>query len=37
VANELDMSFIGPVNKLGNAFVRPPGIEIRFGSNGSTS
>jgi len=31
------MSFIGPVNKLGDTFVRPHDVEILLHSNGSTS
>jgi sulfate transport system ATP-binding protein len=36
-ANEFVMSFIGPVNKLGDTFVRPHDIEIQVNPNGSTS
>ena len=36
-ASEFVMSFIGPVNKLGNSFVRPHDVEIQLNSNGSTS
>jgi sulfate transport system ATP-binding protein len=36
-ANEFVMSFIGPVNKLGDTFVRPHDIEIQASPNGSTS
>jgi len=31
------MEFIGPVNRLGNTYVRPHDIEIQLNSNGSTS
>ena len=36
-ANEFVMSFIGPVNRLGDTFVRPHDIEIQASPNGSTS
>jgi sulfate transport system ATP-binding protein len=36
-ANEFVMSFIGPVNRLGDTFVRPHDIEIQATPNGSTS
>lgn len=36
-ANEFVMSFVGPVNRLGNGFVRPHDIEVRLEPNGSTS
>ena len=36
-ANEFVMSFIGPVNRLGDAFVRPHDIRIQLNPNGSTS
>ena len=36
-ANEFVMSFIGPVNRLGEGFVRPHDIELRTTPNGSTS
>src|ERR671932_390186 len=36
-ANEFVMSFIGPVNRLGNTLVRPHDIEIQLSPNGSTS
>ena len=35
-ANEFVMSFIGPVNRLGEGFVRPHDIELRVTPNGST-
>src|SRR3954453_707704 len=35
-ANEFVMSFIGPVNKLGDAWVRPHDMELSFEPNGST-
>jgi sulfate transport system ATP-binding protein len=35
-ANEFVMSFVGPVNKLDNAWVRPHDIELRHEPNGST-
>jgi sulfate transport system ATP-binding protein len=35
--NEFVMSFIGPVNRLGNAFVRPHDIQILTEANGSTT
>ena len=35
-ANEFVMSFIGPVNRLGEGFVRPHDIELRVDPNGST-
>ena len=36
-ANEFVMSFIGPVNRLGNTLIRPHDIEIQLNPNGSTS
>jgi sulfate transport system ATP-binding protein len=36
-ANEFVMSFVGPVNRLGDGFVRPHDIEVRLEPNGSTS
>jgi sulfate transport system ATP-binding protein len=30
------MSFIGPVNRLGNAFIRPHDVELRLDPNGTT-
>ena len=36
-ANEFVMSFIGPVNRLGEAFIRPHDIEVRVEPNGSTT
>ena len=36
-ANEFVMSFVGPVNRLGDGFVRPHDIELRLEPNGSTS
>jgi sulfate transport system ATP-binding protein len=35
-ANEFVMSFIGPVNRLGNVFIRPHDVELRLEPNGST-
>jgi sulfate/thiosulfate transport system ATP-binding protein len=35
-ANEFVMGFIGPVNRFGDAFVRPHDIEITLAANGST-
>src|SRR2546422_580377 len=35
-ANEFVMSFVGPVNKLDDAWVRPPDIELRHEPNGAT-
>jgi len=35
-ANAFVMSFVGPVNRLGDAWVRPHDIEIRLEPNGST-
>jgi sulfate transport system ATP-binding protein len=35
-ANEFVMGFIGPVNRFGDAFVRPHDIEITLASNGMT-
>jgi sulfate/thiosulfate transport system ATP-binding protein len=35
-ANEFVMSFVGPVNKLGDAWVRPHDIELGLEPNGST-
>jgi sulfate/thiosulfate transport system ATP-binding protein len=35
-ANEFVMSFIGPVNKLGDTWVRPHDIELRHEPNGTT-
>jgi sulfate transport system ATP-binding protein len=35
-ANEFVMSFVGPVNRLGDAFVRPHDLEIQLEPNGST-
>ena len=36
-ANEFVMGFIGPVNRLGDTYVRPHDIEIQLSANGSTS
>src|SRR5215211_5215015 len=36
-ANEFVMGFIGPVNRLGDTYVRPHDIEIQLNSNGTTS
>src|SRR5256714_13275540 len=35
-ANEFVMSFVGPVNRLGNAFVRPHDVELLLEPNGTT-
>src|SRR5204863_7861229 len=35
-ANEFVMSFVGPVNRLGNAFIRPHDVELLLEPNGST-
>src|SRR5258707_7555724 len=35
-ANEFVMSFVGPVNKLGNTWVRPHDIELAYEPNGSS-
>ena len=35
-ANEFVMSFVGPVNRLGNAFIRPHDVELSLEPNGST-
>src|SRR4029077_9749630 len=35
-ANEFVMSFVGPANKLGDAWVRPHDIELGHEPNGST-
>src|SRR5262245_27245393 len=35
-ANEFVMSFIGPVNRMGDAFIRPHDIEVMLEPNGST-
>jgi sulfate/thiosulfate transport system ATP-binding protein len=35
-ANEFVMGFVGPVNRLGAAFVRPHDVELRLEPNGST-
>jgi sulfate transport system ATP-binding protein len=35
-ANEFVMSFVGPVNRLGGAWVRPHDVELRLEPNGST-
>jgi len=36
-ANEFVMSFIGPVNRLGERFIRPHDIEVMIEPNGSTT
>ena len=36
-ANEFVMSFVGPVNRLGDTFVRPHDLELQLIPNGSTS
>jgi sulfate transport system ATP-binding protein len=35
-ANEFVMTFVGPVNKLGDAFIRPHDIEVLLEPNGAT-
>jgi len=35
-ANEFVMSFVGPVNRLGDAFIRPHDVELLLDPNGST-
>jgi sulfate transport system ATP-binding protein len=35
-ANEFVMSFVGPVNRLGDGFVRPHDVELSLQPNGST-
>jgi sulfate/thiosulfate transport system ATP-binding protein len=35
-ANEFVMTFVGPVNKLGDAFIRPHDVEVLLEPNGST-
>jgi sulfate transport system ATP-binding protein len=35
-ANEFVMSFVGPVNQLGDAFIRPHDVELLLESNGAT-
>jgi sulfate transport system ATP-binding protein len=35
-ANEFVMSFVGPVNRRGEAFIRPHDLELRLESNGTT-
>jgi sulfate transport system ATP-binding protein len=35
-ANEFVMSFVGPVNRLGDAFSRPHDVELRLDPNGTT-
>jgi sulfate transport system ATP-binding protein len=36
-ANEFVMSFVGPVNRLGDLFVRPHDLELRNEPNGQTT
>ena len=36
-ANEFVMSFVGPVNRLGEAWIRPHDLELRLEPNGTTS
>jgi sulfate/thiosulfate transport system ATP-binding protein len=36
-ANEFVMSFVGPVNRLGDAFVRPHDVELRLEPDGAAS
>ena len=35
-ANEFVMSFVGPVNRMGDAFIRPHDVEVLLEPNGST-
>jgi sulfate transport system ATP-binding protein len=35
-ANEFVMSFVGPVNRLGGAFIRPHDVELLHEPNGAT-
>jgi sulfate transport system ATP-binding protein len=35
-SNEFVMSFVGPVNRIGDAWVRPHDVELRLEPNGST-
>jgi len=35
-ANEFVMSFVGPVNRIGEAFVRPHDVELTLEPNGTT-
>ncbi len=35
-ANEFVMSFVGPVNRLGDSFIRPHDLELRLDPNGTT-
>jgi sulfate transport system ATP-binding protein len=35
-ANEFVMSFVGPVNRIGEAFVRPHDVELTLDPNGTT-
>ena len=35
-ANEFVMSFVGPINRVGDAFIRPHDLELRSEPNGST-
>jgi sulfate/thiosulfate transport system ATP-binding protein len=36
-ANEFVMSFVGPVNRLGEEWIRPHDLELRLEPNGTTS
>jgi sulfate transport system ATP-binding protein len=36
-ANEFVMSFVGPVNRIGDSFVRPHDLELRSEANGKTT
>jgi sulfate/thiosulfate transport system ATP-binding protein len=36
-ANEFVMGFVGPVNRLGEAWIRPHDLELRLEPNGTTS
>jgi len=36
-ANEFVMTFVGPVNRLGDSFVRPHDLELRHEPNGQTT
>jgi sulfate transport system ATP-binding protein len=35
-ANEFVMSFVGPVNRLGDVWIRPHDLELRLEANGTT-
>src|SRR5207247_5083386 len=36
-ANEFVMSFVGPANRLGEAWIRPHDLEVSLGTNGATT